>query len=410
MASVEVTRQRDEEALIGNPWPLLVSGLVTIALGALLSSLFKDAAPWLTVLLVSVGAVAVGGAVVVRYDSALVWGLAALGASVGSVGFQEIGWDSAQLLFIVLMAAAGVGALLALLPTTARWIAISALIVLHFGGILTAICSANGTWVAATLWNYFYRPHLQFMYLNNAYHFYSPEPGPAVLMWFCIYYEPNADESKNWRWVKVPDFDKEGHPIRPDGRRLWPNTEYTRRLSMVESINFPEFRDFSGITLVERQQRRAKAGAFRHIPMLDDPDIPEYRAPNEISKIWIEAYVRHVARTYRHEKKPELAVKSVKVYRVTHKIANAKQIADGWDPYDPMMYLPYYEGEYEPDGSPQNNFLVEDGLPDPFLHWLIPILPEHWRERAPFRPGPPEGKRINYVLIHAGVKDEDILP
>ena len=77
MATVEVTRQRDEETLIANPWPLLVGGLVTIAVGALVSSIVKDAVPWLTVLLVSVGAVAVGGAVVVRYGSALVWGLAA---------------------------------------------------------------------------------------------------------------------------------------------------------------------------------------------------------------------------------------------------------------------------------------------------------------------------------------------
>ncbi len=45
MATVEVTRQRDEESLIANPWPLLVSGLVTIAVGALLSSFSKMRRP-----------------------------------------------------------------------------------------------------------------------------------------------------------------------------------------------------------------------------------------------------------------------------------------------------------------------------------------------------------------------------
>ena len=419
MTTVEVTRQRDEESLIANPWPLLVSGLVTIAIGALLSSLFKDAAPWLIVLLVSVGAVATAGAVVTRYRSALIWGLAALGASVGSVGFKEIGWDSAQLLFIVLMVAAGVGALLALLPTTVRWIAISALIVLHFGGILTAVCSAApGTWLAGTLWNFFYRPHLQFMYLNNAYHFYSPEPGPAVLMWFCIYYEPNADGSLNWRWVKVPDFDDQGHPFRPDGRRLWPNTEYTRRLSLAESINFPEFQDDSGFPLALRQQRRFQAASLFRIPTRPDVAIElQYRPHSKISQRWIEAYARHVARNYRHKEKPELAVRSVKVYRVIHQIANAREFAEGWDPYDPMTYAPYYEGEYEPDGSPKDNLLAEDGMPDPFLHWLIPIIPDPQQAQKAAslahgerRHGPPEGKRTNYVLEHARVKDEGILP
>ena len=29
------------------------------------------------------------------------------------------------------------------------------------------------------------------MYLNNAYHFYSPDPGPATYVWFRIFYISN---------------------------------------------------------------------------------------------------------------------------------------------------------------------------------------------------------------------------
>jgi hypothetical protein len=423
MASAEILRQREDDALIKNPWPLLAGGFVTVGVGAVLSTVFKDSAPWLTVLLISVGAILTAGAVVVRWESALIWGLAALAASLGSVGFQEIGWDSARLLFLVLMAAAGAGALLILLPTTARWIVISVLLIIHFGGILTAVCSAApGTWVASTLWNFFYRPQLQFMYLNNAYHFYSPEPGPAVLMWFCVHYEPNADGSPNWRWVKVPDFDEKEHPLRPDGRRLWPNTEYTRRLSMAESVNFPQYGDDSGFPLAARQQRRGIEGQKRGIPPypLEEMGIElQYRPANRVSMRWTAAYVRHVARAYRHEKKPELAVKSVQVYRVIHIIANARQIAEGWDPYDPIMYQPFYQGEYDRDGNTIHSYLDEHGTPqpDPFLFWLIPILRENQREQQtpppgnPTRPlGPPRGKVTNYVPIHAGVPDEGELP
>jgi hypothetical protein len=72
MATAEIVPQRDESALITNPWLLLLSGLMTIAGGTLLSAALKDAAPWFTVLLVSVGALLTAGAVVVRCHSAVV--------------------------------------------------------------------------------------------------------------------------------------------------------------------------------------------------------------------------------------------------------------------------------------------------------------------------------------------------
>jgi hypothetical protein len=421
MATAEMAPEQDKDPHITSPWLLLVSGLVTIAGGTILSFALKESPPWLTVSLVSLGALLTAGAIVARSNSAVVWGLAALGAGVGSVGFWQIGWDSAQLLFCVLMAAAGVGTLIVLLPTAARWIVISALIVMHFGGILTAVCSAApGTWVASTLWNFFYRPHLQFMYLNDAYHYFAPEPGPAALIWFCIHYEPDSDGSPNWRWVKVPDFDKQGHPLRPDGRRLWPNTEYIRHFDLTDSINYPAFEDDSGFPLGLRQQRRIQAGNLRGIPLYPTAQLGiefQYRAPSKKSLRWTEAYVRHVVRTYRHEKKPEVAVKSVQVYRVLHNIGNAGQIAEGWDPYDPIMYSAYYQGEYNPDGTSKKNFHAEDGLPDPFLFWLIPILredpqaPETPSADGPHRlPGPPKGEVKNYVLVHAGVEDEGIIP
>ncbi len=59
----------------------------------------------------------------------------------------------------------------------------ASLIVLHFLGIGTAVSIA----VRRPLGSFsrrgprIYQPYLEFMYLNNAYHFYSPEPGPGQL-------------------------------------------------------------------------------------------------------------------------------------------------------------------------------------------------------------------------------------
>jgi hypothetical protein len=256
------------------------------------------------------------------------------------------------------------------------------------------------------------------MYLNNAYHYYAPEPGPAYLIWFCIHYEPDSDGSPNWRWVKVPDFDAQGRPLRPDGHRLWPKTEYTRRLTLAEYMSSPGFD--SGLPPPDRRNRRTQAGSLVGIPLHDGMGIEsQYRPPNKIALRWTEAAVRHVARTYRHENKPELAVRSVQVYRVVHTIAFPWQIAEGWDPYDPIMYYPFYQGEFEPGGTPIYRYFDKDGRPEPdsFLYWLIPIVREDKRAQetpapgGPHRmPGPPKGEVKNYVLVHAGVEDEGIIP
>ena len=71
------------------------------------------------------------------------------------------------------------------------------------------------------------------MYLNNAYHFYAPEPGPASYLWFRMYYED--PEGKLWaHWSKIPDMNEEG----------WHNytlaLDYQRMLAVTENVTYPE--------------------------------------------------------------------------------------------------------------------------------------------------------------------------
>src|SRR5262249_14128695 len=113
-------------------------------------------------------------------------------------------WDSARLLLIPLGIVTLAGSGLVLLPLIARKLVVSLLILLHFGNILVSVTSVrprNGRapWLSVQLWSYFYRPYASFMYLNNAYHFYSPEPGPPTLLWFFVRY---SDDSG--RWIKLP--------------------------------------------------------------------------------------------------------------------------------------------------------------------------------------------------------------
>lgn len=405
-----------------NPWPALWTGLGATGSALVLSWIVGAGLGPVRFGLLAVGLLAGGIAVAIRPRSALVLGLAAAIALAASITGPSSEWDSARMVLRILAAVATAAAVLVLLPR--RWgrAAFSLLILFHFGGITVAVTSPDQNWVSNQLWYYVYRPYLQFMYLNNAYHFYAPEPGPTPLLWFCIEYEPDQD-GRNLRWIKVPALDADGTARRPDGSRLWPNLEYTRRLSLAEGANLPR-NPPNALVLQFLLAQRQQAGQRRHIPMRDDiyADL-QYREPSDTSKVYIQSYARHVAHTFRHELKPNLKVKSVKVYKVIHQLVNAQFLAQGMDPSEPMLYWPFFMGEFDPDGNlivppdaikftnPDTN---REELRDPFLYWLIPIvrtgsIQDVEDQQSTFRTLW-KRKVINYVKIHAGDPDEGDLP
>jgi hypothetical protein len=94
---------------------------------------------------------------------------------------------------------------------------------------------------------------------------------------------------------------------------------------------------------------------------------------------------------------------------------NAKQMAEGWNPFDETLFEVHFQGDFDKDGNPIR-YPDRDGLPDPLLNWLIPILREPDTSGKPPAAGatpasgPPKGKLKNYVLTHAGVPDEGVIP
>ena len=73
----------------------------------------------------------------------------------------------------------------------------------HFAGILSAITSPPPTPpVTDQYWRRVAREYLMFAYMNNAYQFYSPDPGPACELWVCFEYDTgNADP----KLIRTPD-------------------------------------------------------------------------------------------------------------------------------------------------------------------------------------------------------------
>jgi hypothetical protein len=289
-------------------------------------------------------------------------------------------WDTFRLVLGVFIGVGLAGALLVMLPRLYRRAVILLLVLFHFGGILTAVFSVPppnnvACWTTSALWTYVYRPYLQFMYLNNAYHFYSPEPGPATQLWFCVRYEdPNIAP----RWFRVPR--REDYPSK---------LLYQRATALTESTTYG--RGYPKDISLRQMRRTSKVSEipFHPDPTLQ-PEVTQYREPNEItSKKYIASYARHVARDlkYRSPDSPNTPVKSVKMYRVLHTMLTAQEMGSGMSPEEPSKLLPVYMGEFDADGE-----LLDPQ--DPLLYWVVPIL------RYPDGKG---GSVIkDYVGVHAG--------
>jgi hypothetical protein len=319
-------------------------------------------------------------------------------------------WDSLRMALVVLWVMGLLAVPLVLLPSVGRRIAVSVLVLLHFGGILTATTAVelpNNTapWVPTSLWSRVYRPYLTFMYLNNAYHFYSPEPGPPTLVWFLVEFEDGVKPE----WVKLITRDQ-----------CTTRLQYQRLLALTESTNRPTYTPPVRLTILG--QRFFNAAKARGIELPQDymSDLASrYREPTADAKRYISSYVRHVARTVRSKENPDARIKSIKVYRIVHQLIGAPQLKY-MTPIDPVLYFPYFQGEFDTDGKLKKFHkgqqiiqwlnqgadgkmeMVTEEAQDPFLYWLLPVY------RVPINPekvteDPSDWRLLDCFRDHAGV-------
>jgi hypothetical protein len=312
-------------------------------------------------------------------------------------------WDSVRLALAALALVALVAGPLAVVSTGVRRAVVGILIMLHFGGIVIAVLSAAPTpWLVGQTWALFYRPYLDFMYLNNAYHFYAPEPGPASSLWFRIESVDNQKKVHS-HWLKIPDMDDNtGQP------RYALALEYQRMLALTENTQGEDQRPPRIITEPDGTQQEnryyhdriahaglqvAKLGADKKDPGLIIPFHPQIppemqcRIPDPSAWRYLKSFVRFVMHRAAVAD-PARTPFRVKVYRVTHTIPDPDMIAAGMDPCYPLLYLPYYMGEFDKNGE-----VTAEGAEDPFLYWVLPIIKIENR---------PDAEILMYVFLHAG--------
>jgi hypothetical protein len=333
----------------------------------------------------------------------------ALPASAGTLKF----------FLAVLAAVVGFGVSLVLATTGWRYGVLSIFAVLHFAGIATAtLASPPSPWLVTQIfWHRFAHSYLEFMYLNNAYHFYAPDPGPATYLWFrVVYVNPDLKKREDAKetdfstiWVKIPD-------VGPDGsHRYRVSLEYQRHLSLTENVAPAEpvpplyYRDPNGQLLPSEffKNRLANSPNGKHWqqvivgkeePRIDfevklHPFLPaeqQYQKPMPSGLRLISSYVRHLANQPHPEKPNWTKVDVVRVYKVIHALPVSASFAEGADPNSPELYRPFYLGMYNPDGNLRDP-------EEPLIYWMLPVL------REP--PDSPEYKLMDCARWHAGDPD-----
>jgi hypothetical protein len=322
-------------------------------------------------------------------------------------------WDTGRMFLAALAAVAFLAAPLVLLPGRWRRRAVGTIILLHFGGIATAVLSpAPAPWVISELWGRVYRPYLEFMYLNNAYHFYAPDPGPSSYLWCYVQYDDPAKEAPEW--VNVPNLDQSGN-------HTYPTTLiYQRCIALMENARG---NDTAPPFFIPNREGNAVVNPIYYWRSINSPQPPEvvlgkptprsqlvipyhpdvnpwwsqYNPATAFTKMLVSSYVRHIA--FMQEKAhPDVKVKDIKVYWAIHIIARPKPLAEGLDSGNPAMYYPYYQGEFDRDGKllDEPYFDTTGNLVkgDPFLYWLIPILIDDNRDS--------NSAVLSWVRRHAG--------
>jgi hypothetical protein len=293
-------------------------------------------------------------------------------------------WGTLGMFLRALFAVCLLAAALVLVSVRLRRLVLSLLIVLHLGGIVTACLNSppNNPLLIQQLWTRIFRPYLEFMYLNNPYRFYAPEPNPASYLWFRLIYDtPEGSQQQGW-WYKVPQLDDRGnslHAVTLEYQRFLPLTAWVSANELPPSLT-----DVKGNVIdfykdrLQRQPLDANAApqVVVGVPKIEGFRIPidanqqlyyQYLKPTADARMLLSSYSRYVARNFAsHPEHADWRLNSMKIYRVVHKIPEQNWLSHDWPANDPVLYQPIYLGKYDAEGNLMEN--------DPFLYWVLPIV------------------------------------
>ncbi len=352
--------------------------------------------------LVFVGVITVGSAVSMRPDLWQTWAIGA-GAGLLAVAGTPAHWDSFRLLFGVFTAVSLAWTLTLLAPWQYRLPILSAALLFHFTGIFFATTTPPPTpWVTEQMYTRVYNPYLQFIYMRNAYHFYSPEPGPASVIVCLLKTETGTDaqgkKQYDTRWYVLPK--------RPSDVKDPLGLTYYRRLSITEQLARASPGLVQGTHAAERAELLPRRQAVTYLIPTNPGEelVTQYRLPDPtVMRFILPSYASHII--LENTDRESAGKTTVKIYRLEHQTLNVEAFVNPRNrsgaiasAYHPSTYRPYFLGEYgfvsDPNrpGSTRIELLHSQ---EPLLYWLVPIT-----SRQGFV-GPDKRDFVDNLSIHA---------
>jgi hypothetical protein len=388
------TVQKVGVAAVGLVAAAAAAGLAADALTGPVATVVSSVRVWLVV----VGVIGAGVAISLRFDLWKTWAFGAATALLAVPGLPAH-WDSFRFFFTIVAGLAAFGAALRAVSAAWRLRAVTVVLLFHFFGIFTAATAPTPTsWVNEQLFSRVYNPYLQFIYLRNAYHFYSPDPGPASLI--CCLMRTETGEKVLSDGTKVPTYEFKWIvlPKRPADVKDPLGVAYYRRLALSEHIA----RGTPGASLPESFEKGEMMTRRRESPIPLHPVelIPyQYKLPHpDLLRYVIPSYAQHVILD--HTPDAATAAKTtLKIYRLEHRTLAVNDFRTGNNPYHPATYRAYFLGEFNVNGD-----LLD--AQERLLYWVVPVI----AKGGPGAPPDPKQKNyIDYLSAHAlGVRVEDL--
>jgi len=207
-----------------------------------------------------------------------------------------------------------------------------------------------------------FRPYLKTMWLDNAYRFYAPDPGPTDVLWYHLRYEDGST-----RWTQVPR--------REDFYFRMP---FQRHMSIALLASM----------MMEQEPVSAKddSASLARILVSNQPVMRTVLTPG--GEIFFRSYARHVGRTEKKHPMSGAALVSMECYLVKYLIRSPFDMRMNVDMYDPRMLRIYLVAIFTPEGlicSPQEGFkekMTDDLFIDMIQNEITPLLEENDKKPA----------------------------
>lgn len=230
---------------------------------------------------------------------------------------------------------------------------ISAIILFHLSAIISHVLSGGGPFVMRQA-SAFYRPYLKTMWLDNAYRFYAPDPGPTEVLWYHLRYDDGST-----RWTQVPDRDQ-----------FYLRMPFQRHMSIALLASM--------MTEQEVVNPKDDPASAASILVNNRPTMRTVLTPS--GEIYYRSYARHIGRVHGKHPQTGASLVSMDCYMVQYIPRTPYHMRMAIDMYDPRMIRIQSVATFSPSGTMSNHSLgFKDRIPDDFFielmqNEIVPLL------------------------------------